>query len=95
MTPRMTIAAIAIAAGTIVSASGMAFADTDRALPEGSLGIDKVAATVEAEGYTRISEIESDDGYYEVTATHPDGRRVELRVDPQSGEILRIETEDD
>lgn len=95
MNPRLTLAAVAIAAGSIVSASGLAFADTDRALPTGSLGIAEIAAAVEAEGYTQISEIESEDGRYEVTATHSDGRRLELRVDPKSGEILHTEEDDD
>lgn len=47
------------------------------------------------QGYTRIDEVERERGRYEVEATNPDGRRVELDIDAESGEFLKEEREDD
>jgi hypothetical protein len=39
-------------------------------------------------GYTAITEIEREDNGYDVEATNPGGERVDLRVDPVTGEVL-------
>jgi hypothetical protein len=43
-------------------------------------------------GYA-VREIESEDGRYEVTATDKQGARIELYVNPVTGEILKPEEE--
>ncbi len=59
------------------------------------LTADQVRAALTQAGYTRIHELDYDnDGYWEADAVNPRGERVELRVDPYSGAVLR-ETYDD
>ncbi len=53
--------------------------------------IEQVQTRLEAAGYRDFSKIERDDGKYEVNAIDTEGRRVELKLDPVSGEILETE----
>jgi uncharacterized membrane protein YkoI len=46
---------------------------------------------LEAAGYTDFREIEREKNKYEVKATDPQGQRVELDVDPVTGEVLKTE----
>lgn len=56
---------------------------------------DQIRAALSAAGYTRIHDLEYDnDGYWEADATNTQGLRVELRIDPYSGAVLR-ESRDD
>ena len=54
----------------------------------------QIIAKLEAAGYTRIQDVEKDDGIWEVEATNSAGERVELDVDPVSGNVLREEPDD-
>ena len=45
----------------------------------------------EAAGYTDFREIEREKNKYEVKATDPQGQRVELDVDPVTGDVLKTE----
>ncbi|AUN94154.1 PepSY domain-containing protein [Pseudazoarcus pumilus] len=55
------------------------------------LSIQDVLQRLEAAGYRNFEEVERESDGYEVKATDPDGRRVELDVHPVSGEILKTE----
>ena len=50
------------------------------------LPISEISARLTQQGY-KIKEIEMDDGRYEVEARTAEGRKVELDVDPRTGEI--------
>lgn len=58
------------------------------------LTIGEIYDRMEAAGYHEISEIEWEDGRYEVEARDAQGRAVELQVDGASGAIERIEVQD-
>jgi hypothetical protein len=58
------------------------------------LDIKEIIAKLESAGYTKIRDIERDDGLWEVEATNSAGRRVELHIDPVSGKVLYEELED-
>lgn len=47
----------------------------------------QVRATLEAQGYTNVNDIEFDDGMWEADARSADGNRVDLRLDPETGEV--------
>lgn len=51
------------------------------------LSIAEVASGLTARGY-RVEEIELDDGRYEVEVRTPNGREMELKVDPRTGRIV-------
>ncbi|MDH5824791.1 PepSY domain-containing protein [Luteimonas sp. RD2P54] len=47
----------------------------------------QVRATLEAEGYTNVDDIAFEGGMWEADASSADGNRVDLRIDPASGEV--------
>jgi len=49
----------------------------------------EVIAKLEEAGYRSITDIEKDDGVWEVDAVNAAGERVEVDVDPVTGKILR------
>ncbi|HRM68062.1 MAG TPA: PepSY domain-containing protein [Thauera phenylacetica] len=54
------------------------------------LSIPQIHDKLEAAGYTEIEQIERDRDGYEVKATDREGQRVELEVDPLTGEVTKI-----
>ncbi|QDW66508.1 PepSY domain-containing protein [Luteimonas granuli] len=45
----------------------------------------QIRAALEAQGYTKINDLEFEDGVWKADARSADGQRVELRVDPATG----------
>lgn len=48
----------------------------------------QVRALLTEKGYTRIDDLDFEDGAWETDATSADGNRVDVRVDPASGKIF-------
>lgn len=94
----LAIGASALVAGTAVQAqtatpAPAAPAATAPAAP--MLSIRQVYDKMEAAGYRNISEIERSRKHgYEVKAYDPQGQRVKLYVDPQSGAVTRSRFDD-
>jgi hypothetical protein len=76
------------------------------ALATGSFAIAQTAATtwldpnevirnLESAGYTDVHDLERDDGIYEAEATNASGQRVDLDIDPATGNVLREEPDND
>lgn len=55
------------------------------------LPLSQVLARLEAAGYTDVQEIERKRRHVEVKATDAQGRRVELRLDPATAQVLDTE----
>ncbi|WP_153163634.1 PepSY domain-containing protein [Zoogloea sp. 1C4] len=55
------------------------------------MSIKDVLNKLEAVGYRDFREVDRDDNLYEVKAVDPQGQRVELDVDPITGQVLRVE----
>ena len=51
----------------------------------------QVRAQLEAQGYTAINDVEFDDGMWEADARSADGNRVEVRLDPKTGQVYADE----
>lgn len=102
-----TLAALAIG-GSVLAAGAPAFAQTapqpapaatapSATTPAAApmLTIRQVYDKMEAAGYRNISEIERSSKHgYEVKAYDPQGQRVKLRVDPQTGAFTRSRFDD-
>lgn len=58
------------------------------ALAQDALTKPQVRARLEAQGYTRINDIQFDDGTWTADARSADGNRVELRMDARTGEVF-------
>ncbi len=63
--------------------------------PDGTalLGLRQVITTLTDQGYSAFTEIEFENGRYEIEATDANGRRVEVYVDAATGVILKSEPE--
>lgn len=90
------IATLALTGGIIGAgaASIPAFAQTaapTTAAQSTWMTLQQVQARLEAAGYRDFEKIERDSDKYEVKATDAQGRRVEIDVDPVSGEVLKTE----
>lgn len=48
----------------------------------------QVRATLEAQGFTNVNDVEFDDGMWKADARSADGQRVELRIDPATGKVF-------
>ena len=55
------------------------------------MSLQEVLSRLGAAGIHDVEEIEREGDKYEVKAIDPQGRRVELYVDPVTGEILKTE----
>lgn len=47
-----------------------------------------IRAKLTAEGFTRIDDVEFDDGLWEAEADNAQGQRMDLKMDPQDGRII-------
>ncbi|MGH8815796.1 MAG: PepSY domain-containing protein [Achromobacter pestifer] len=92
----MAIGASALVAGTAAHAQAAAPAAPAATSPAAPmLTIRQVYDKMEAAGYRNISEIERSSKHgYEVKAYDPQGQRVKLHVDPQSGAVTRSRFDD-
>ena len=94
------IATLALTGGIIGAGAAIAPAFAQNAAPAATsaapvqsnwMSIKDVLNKLEAAGYTDFREVERDRNKYEVKATDPQGQRVELDVDPLTGDILKTE----
>lgn len=64
-----------------LSAGGVAFA-------QDALTAAQVKAKLEAQGYTKVNDMEFEDGVWKADARSADGNRVEVRIDPATGTVF-------
>lgn len=83
------IASGAMAQTIVPSASVSAPASAFTSQTQQRLNIGQIYDAVAKAGYIHVKEIEWSDGRYEVEARNPQGERVELRIDGQTGAVLR------
>ncbi|KAF1686886.1 peptidase M4 [Pseudoxanthomonas broegbernensis] len=57
------------------------------------LSAEDVKARLTAAGYSKVHDVDYDDGIWEAEAERPDGKDVKIRVDPTDGRILGIEND--
>lgn len=98
------IATLALTGGLIGAGAAIAPAFAQNAAPAATpatatapaaqsnwLSIKDVLGKLEAAGYRDFREVERDKDKYEVKATDPQGQRVEMDVDPVTGDVLKTE----
>lgn len=78
--PRMLLLSAALAA------SCAAWAQTSADVA--ALTEPQVRALLTEKGYTRIDDLDFEDGAWETDATSADGNRVDVRVDPATGKVF-------
>lgn len=89
------IATLALTGGLLGAGAMLvpAFAQNAAATPAQSnwMSLQEVQSKLEAAGYRDFEKVERERDKYEVKATDPQGQRVELDVDPLSGDVLKTE----
>ncbi|MCP5221987.1 MAG: PepSY domain-containing protein [Zoogloeaceae bacterium] len=97
MKTRTLLASLAMGAALVAGGAALvpAFAQNASASAPMSqaawLGIPQIHDTLTAAGYRDITSVERERDRYEVKATNAEGQRVELYVDPHSGEVTKTE----
>ena len=71
---------LALALAGAVAGGAMAQAPDAMTAPQ-------VRAALEAEGYTRIDDVEFDDGMWKADATNANGKRMDVRIHPRTGQV--------
>ena len=80
--PRVRIQAVVIPVALLaLAAGGVAFA-------QDALTAAQVKAKLEAQGYTKVNDMEFEDGVWKADARSADGNRVEVRIDPATGAVF-------
>jgi Peptidase propeptide and YPEB domain. len=80
--------------GVAIAVSAPVWVAQAQEAPAQQLNIKQIIAKLESAGYTNIHDVEKDDGVWEVDAKNSAGQRVELIVDPVTGEVLHEERDD-
>lgn len=57
------------------------------------LSMEAIAKKLGAAGYTDIDDIEVEHGLFEVDARDPEGNRVELKINPVTGDVIGLKRE--
>lgn len=78
---------IALGAGTL-AVSAASNRTSVQAPADSVLEIPAIYGSVTASGFNRISEIELENGVYEVKASRADGIPVKLKIDAFTGEVI-------
>ncbi|MBJ6983287.1 PepSY domain-containing protein [Luteimonas sp. MC1750] len=78
-----TFQALAIAVTLALSAGTAAAQDA----AADAMTAPQIRASLESQGYTRVNDVEFEDGVWKADARSADGQRVELRVDPATGKV--------
>ncbi len=98
MRANIIIATLALTGGIFIAGATSlpAFAQENASIATSQsnwMSLQQLQSRLEAAGYRNFEEIERNSYKYEVIAMDPHGRRVELYVDPVTGQILKTEIE--
>lgn len=65
--------------------------DTGKLYPStavATLGAQDIRARLDAAGYTRVDDVEFDDGLWTADAVDAQGNKVDLKLDPETGDVI-------
>ena len=68
--------------------SGQIYPDTNKV---SRMSEKDVRASLAAQGYTHVHDVDFDDGMWKAKAENPSGNDVKLKLDPQSGKVVGVE----
>ena len=73
---------------TLAATLALALGAGQVAAADDAMTAPQVRAALEAQGYTKVNDVEFDDGMWTADARSADGQRVELRIDPATGKVF-------
>lgn len=90
---RITAIVVALAASPLLAVSAMADSHCGNVPEADWMSVAEVATAVTEAGY-EVREVERDDGCYDIKAIDAQGQRLDLDVNPATGEIVRQDRDD-
>ena len=86
----LTLAVSMAFAGAAAAAGNAAPAPGDAAPPPAApmMSKDAIVASLKGAGYTKVHDVELEDGVWEAKAVDSTGHKVELKLDPTDGHVL-------
>ncbi|WP_313232819.1 PepSY domain-containing protein [Stenotrophomonas acidaminiphila] len=72
---------------TALLAAALALAGSGAAHAQDALTAPQVRAQLEAQGYTKVKDLEFKDGMWKADATSANGKHVDVRLDPRTGKV--------
>ncbi|WP_226704142.1 PepSY domain-containing protein [Microbulbifer elongatus] len=85
---------LAVTLGGIAAVAATQASTADEKPPPGAMALSAIVTKLEQQGYTPVVEVSLDNGRWEVEA-YKEGKKWDLEVDPNSGEILEIKEDTD
>ncbi|WP_299599411.1 PepSY domain-containing protein [uncultured Microbulbifer sp.] len=85
---------LAVTLGGIAAVAATQASAKDEMPPPGAMALSAIVTKLEQQGYVPVVEISLDDGRWEVEA-YREGKRWDLEVDPNSGEIVKVQEDRD
>ena len=85
-----------IGQGHVIEGIGLRVAATGKVYAEdvvSNLTADDVKAKVTAAGYSKVHDVDYDDGVWKADAERDDGKNIEVRVDAKDGRILAVDND--
>ncbi|MFN4226442.1 MAG: PepSY domain-containing protein [Hyphomonas sp.] len=86
------LAVLIIAAGFAPASAGEDKADRDAAARRLAVSEHEAAEIAAAEGIAEIREIREKRGQWKIEGTDAEGRKVEIIIDGDTGEVVKLET---
>ena len=84
----MRVIAIATVLLGLTAAPASAGWFSDEVPPQDAKKLSEIIRMIEEQGLATITEVEFDDGAWKIEVHQPDGREINLKVDPRTGQII-------
>jgi len=85
-----SVLALALAGGTVAA---LADSSPDKVAAAGAMSVEQITSRLQSQGYS-IKKIKFDDGRYKVKAIDSTGHKEKLSVNPQTGDVLSKDSDD-
>lgn len=85
---------LAVTLGGIAAVTAAQASAKDEKPPPGAMALSAIVTKLEQQGYVPVVDVSLDDGHWEVEA-YKEGKRWDLEVDPNSGEIVNVKEDSD
>lgn len=84
---------LAVTLGGIATIAAAQTSAKDEKPPPGAMALSAIVTKLEQQGYVPVVDVSLDNGRWEVEA-YKEGKKWELEVDPNSGEIIEVKQDE-
>ncbi|WP_078084089.1 PepSY domain-containing protein [Microbulbifer mangrovi] len=84
---------LAVTLGSIAAVAATQASEGDEMPPPGAMALSAIVTKLEQQGYVPVVDVSLDNGRWEVEA-YKEGKKWDLEVDPNSGEILEVKQDE-